>query len=227
MTLVLVAHGTRDPAGAVVVEAIADALRIRLGRARVEVAYADVRGPSVTDVLSAVDGPVVVVPAFLAAGYHVRVDVPEQIERSGQVAVTVTEPLGPARSVVSAVHDRLSASGWRPGDAVVLAAAGSSDRRALADVRRAARQLEALTGGPVRIGYITAARPSVAEAVAASRTGGGRVAVASWLLAPGLFHRWLADAEADIVSAPIGAHPLLVELIAWRYLAARWSTEAA
>lgn len=51
--------------------------------------------------------------------------------------------------------------------------------------------------------------------------------MASWLLAPGLFHRWLADAGADIVSAPIGAHPLLVELIAWRYLAARWSTEAA
>ncbi|AHH94388.1 sirohydrochlorin chelatase [Kutzneria viridogrisea] len=226
MTLVLVAHGTREPSGAVTVNAIADALRTRLAHVRVEVAYVDVHGPSVTEVVRAVGGPSVVVPAFLASGYHVRVDVPEQVRRSGRGVVTITDPLGPAQPVVSAVQDRLAAAGWRPGDAVVLAAAGSTDRRALADVRRAADLLSAGTGTEVRVGYVSTG-PSVAEAVAAERLRGGRVAVASWLLAPGLFHRRLAESGADLVAEPIGAHPRLVELLAWRYLTARGLMRAA
>ncbi|GDY30049.1 sirohydrochlorin chelatase [Gandjariella thermophila] len=228
MTLVLVAHGTRDPAGAVEIDAIAAALRDRLGGVAVEVAYADVRGPGVADVLRAVRGPAVVVPAFLAAGYHVRVDVPAQVADSGQDGVVVSAPLGPASALTAAVYDRLVEAGWRRGDAVVLAAAGSSDPRALADVRRAATLLSAHTGGPVRLGYVTTAAPRVPDAVAACRADGRqRVAVASWLLAPGLFQRSLADAGADVVARPIGAHPRLIDAILRRYHDARCYREAA
>jgi sirohydrochlorin ferrochelatase len=223
MTLVLAAHGTRDPAGAVVVSSIADAVRSRLPGVPVEVAYVDVRSPSLTDVLRAVDGPAVVVPAFLAAGYHVRVDVPSQVLESGCPEVTVTPALGPADLVLDAVHDRLVGAGWEHGTPVVLAAAGSSDARAVADVHRAARRLSVLTRSVVEVGFITSARPSVAEAVAACRSAAGRrvpVAIASWLLAPGLFHQRLADMRADmradLVSEPIGAHPRLVELVVRR-----------
>ncbi|MBV8994738.1 MAG: sirohydrochlorin chelatase, partial [Pseudonocardiales bacterium] len=41
--------------------------------------------------------------------------------------------------------------------------------------------------------------------------GESRVAVASWLLAPGLFSRRLGTAEADVVAAPLGAHPGVVD----------------
>ena len=217
MTLVLAAHGTRDPAGAVVVEEIAAAVRLRLPGVRVEVAYVDVRSPSLTEVLRLVDGPAVVVPAFLAAGYHVRVDVPEQVLRSGCDSVTIAPALGPADLVLDAVYDRLVGAGWEHGNAVVLAAAGSSDARAVADVHRAARRLSVLTRTVVQVGFITSAQPSVADAVAACR---GPVALASWLLAPGLFHQRLADMGADLVSEPIGAHPRLVELVVRRALAA-------
>jgi sirohydrochlorin ferrochelatase len=223
MTLVLAAHGTQDPAGAVVVEEIADAVRRRLPGVPVEVAYVDVRSPSLTEVLSAVSGPAVVVPAFLAAGYHVRVDVPEQILLSGAASVTVTPALGPDNLVLDAVYDRLVAAGWQHGDGVVLAAAGSSDPRAVADVHRAARRLSVLTGGVVEVGFITSAQPSVPDAVAAVRAasqGARPVAVASWLLAPGLFHQRLAGMGADLVSEPIGAHPRLVDLVVRRALAA-------
>jgi sirohydrochlorin ferrochelatase len=217
MTLVLAAHGTQDPAGAVVVSEIAAAVRQRLPGVPVEVAYVDVRSPSLTEVLRSVDGPAVVVPAFLAAGYHVRVDVPEQVLLSGCGSVTVTPALGPDDLVLDAVHDRLVAAGWGYGDSVVLAAAGSSDARAVADVHRAARRLSVLTRSAVRVGFITSAQPTVAEAVASGR---GRAAIASWLLAPGLFHQRLADMGADLVSEPIGAHPRLVELVVRRALAA-------
>ncbi|HTI28386.1 MAG TPA: sirohydrochlorin chelatase [Kutzneria sp.] len=217
MTLVLAAHGTQDPAGAVVISSLADAVRRRLPGVPVEVAYVDVRSPSLTEVLSGVSGPAVVVPAFLAAGYHVRVDVPEQILLSGAASVTVTPALGPDDLVLDAVHDRLVAAGWSRGDGVVLAAAGSSDSRAVADVHRAARRLAVLTGGEVQVGFITSAQPSVIEAVASA---GPRVAIASWLLAPGLFHQRLAGMGADLVSEPIGAHPRLVDLVVRRALAA-------
>ncbi|QFZ16824.1 sirohydrochlorin chelatase [Saccharothrix syringae] len=215
MTLVLVAHGTRDPAGAAVVEEIAALVRARLGGVDVRVAYADVRQPDVTSVLSAVEGPAVVVPAFLAAGYHVRVDIPAQVAASGHPDATITAPIGPA--LVPALLSRLTEAGWRPGDSVVLAAAGSSDARALADVRAVATALSRRVG-PVTVGYAATATPHVSEVVARAR---GRVAVASWLLAPGLFHRAVAASGAAVVAAPIGAHLRVVEAVLLRYYEAR------
>ncbi|KOV76929.1 sirohydrochlorin chelatase [Nocardia sp. NRRL S-836] len=206
MKLVLAFHGTRDPRGAVVCDEIAALVRDAVD-VPVEVAYADVRQP---DVRSVVDGPCVVVPAFLAAGYHVRVDIPEQI--GARRDVVLTSPLGV--DAVPAVRDRLREAGIRRGDAVVLAAAGSTDERALADVRRAAALL-----GAEAIGYVATATPRVPDVVAGLR--GRRVAVASWLLAPGVFHSSLAECGADVVSAPIGAHPLVVDALVRKYCAAR------
>lgn len=219
MTLVLVAHGTREPSGAVVAREIADAVAARLPGVPVELAFADVRPPNLTSVLRGLTGPAVVVPAFLAAGYHVRVDLPEQAALAGIDGVRFARPLGPAPAVVAALVDRLRVSGWRRSDALVLAAAGSSDPHAVADVRTAARLLSARVGRPVRIGYIATGRPGIDEAVRAARTHGrgGRVAVASWLLAPGLFHRWLGRSGADVVSEPIGAHDRLVAEVVRRY----------
>jgi sirohydrochlorin ferrochelatase len=212
VTLILVAHGTRHPAGAQTVESLAALVAARLS-VDVRVAYADVRAPDVTTVLSEVDGPAVVVPAFLSSGYHVRVDVPEQVARSGRDAV-VTPAFGPAPELVSAAYSRLVTAGWRRGDAVVLAAAGSSDPRAQAEVARAARLLAGYVGTRVRIGYAATATPRIDEMVARA---GGRVAVASWLLAPGLFHRAAAASGAAVVADPIGAHPAVADLVVARY----------
>lgn len=219
MTLVVVAHGTRDPAGAATSERLVEAIARRAPGIRVALAYADVRRPTVTEVVAAVDAPVVV-PAFLASGYHVRVDIPAQIERSGRTDVLLASPLGPARSMVDAAVERLREAGWRRSDALVLAAAGSSDRHARADVRRAARELSKAVRAPVTVGCIATGTPTIDEAVAAARRGARRVAVASWLLAPGLFHRWLTQSAADVVSDPIGVHPLLVDQLLRRYQAA-------
>jgi sirohydrochlorin ferrochelatase len=218
MILVLVAHGTRDPAGAVVIGKIAAAVRARVD-VPVLVAYADVRQPDVTSVLRGLSGPVVVVPAFLAAGYHVRVDVPAQIALSGLADVVVTEPIGAA--LLPVVRERLREAGWAPGDAVVLAAAGSSDPRALADVVDVASALGA------EVGYIATASPSVADVVASLRASGRRVAVASWLLAPGLFHHRLASVGADLVAEPIGAHGRVVDAVLLRYYEARCFRQVA
>lgn len=232
MTTVLVAHGTRNPRGVAMIGDLAAAMSARLHEP-VHAAFVDVLGPSPTEVLgrlaehhAARDQPVAVVPAFLARGYHVRVDLPAHVAAAGHPAVATTPALGPAPELAAALAARLRAAGHRRGDAVVLAAAGSSDPTAVADVDEAAALLGTLIGTAVSVGFAAppadgSAHPGVAEAVRAARAGGTRVAVASYLLAEGLFQQRLARASADVVAAPLGLHPHVVALACRRVRAVR------
>ncbi|MGD9528258.1 sirohydrochlorin chelatase [Pseudonocardia sp.] len=219
--LLLVAHGTREAAGAVVVERIAAGVRSTLAGVEVRVCYADVRSPTPAEALSWLPGPCVAVPMFLAAGYHVRVDVPEQLRAAGRADVLIADALGPDPLLVAAAAARLADAGARRDDAVVLAVAGSSDVSAQADSATAARRLGRLLGGPVALATIAAGGPRVPDAVADLRAAGAaRVAVASWLLAPGLFQRHLDTAGADVVGEPLADHPAVPALVVQRYRAA-------
>ena len=214
-SVIVAAHGTRDPAGVAVAGQLTDALRARVPGSSVRLAFVDVLGPAVRDVIAGAPGPVTVVPAFLTRGYHVRTDVPREVAAAGRRDVTVTAALGPHPLLVGAMADRLRAAGWRPGDAVVLASAGSSDERAVADVRASAVQLSGELGCRVRVGFVATGTPSVTALVWRLRAGGApRVAVASWLLAPGLFHHRLAHTGADVVAAPLGTHPGVIDRLA-------------
>lgn len=223
MSLVLVAHGTRKPGGVEMIGDLAERVSDALDR-RVHVAFVDVLGPTPSEVLRSLpaDRPAVVVPAFLASGYHVRADVPAHVAASKHPAVTVTHPLGPCPGTVRVVAERLIESGWCPGDSVILAAAGTSDARAQSDLRVTATLLSALTGDRVELAYAATGEPGVAEAVAAQRRKSRRrVVVASYLLADGLFQDRLRGSGADIVSEPLGIHPGMVRLIANRFRRAR------
>ena len=218
--LLLVAHGTRDPAGAVVTERVAARARQAL-RLRVAVAYVDVRRPTPADAVAELSRPCVAVPMFLAAGYHVRVDVPEQLRATGREDVLVAEAFGPDPLLVTAAAQRLAEAGMGPDDSVVLAVVGSSDPRAQADSALAARRLGRKIGRPVTLATTAMGGPRVHEAVAQLRAeGAARVAVASWLLAPGLFQRQLGAAGADVVAAPLADHDAVIDLVAQRYHAA-------
>jgi len=218
MTTLLVAHGTRNPHGVRMIGDLAAAMAGVLDE-KVRVAFLDVLGPAPDEVLRALhDEPTVLVPALLSSGYHVRSDVPRHVASSGHPAVRVTRALGPSSELTRAMLDRLLEAGWRTGDHVVLAAAGTSDRHAQSDVAAAAARLSALVGSRVSIAFAAPRRdgsgyPSVPEAVArARRAGASRVAVASYLLADGLFQGRLHEAGADVVSAPLGAHPAVIRL---------------
>ncbi|NMD54525.1 MULTISPECIES: sirohydrochlorin chelatase [Tsukamurella] len=216
---VLVAHGTRSNTGIATVRAIADAVALRTGP--VEVAFVDVRGPSPSDLLRGDDRPTVLVPAFLAAGYHVRTDVPRHVAVSGRTAVSVTAALGPDRALVGALLRRLREAGWRPGDDVVLGATGSSDPDARADVRAMARHLADALGRPVPVGFLAAGTPTVADALAATRVPGRRVFLAAYQLAEGLFHTRLVEAGADGAAAPLGTAPEVIDLLVERFAQSR------
>ncbi|WP_280255547.1 sirohydrochlorin chelatase [Nocardia wallacei] len=222
--LVLVAHGTRSSRGVEMIADLAAAVSRELGAGIesppvVRTAFVDVLGPSPAEVLRDLNSvPAVLVPAFLASGYHVYQDVPREVAESEHPSVAVTPAMGPDPALARIMRVRLRAAGRRPGDAVVFAAAGSSDARARHDVRRAARLLADDLDAPVRVAHIATGEPRVPEVVASLRDSGSRrVFIASYLLAHGLFHQRLHDCGADGVAAPIGVHPAVVRLLADRY----------
>ena len=100
---------------------------------------------------------------------------------------------------------------------VLLAAAGSSDPRAVADVERTGMELAARLGRDVTPAYASSAQPRVESAVAELIAADRRVAVASYLLAPGHFHRRLQATGADVVTAPLLPHPAMTALVLRRY----------
>ncbi|HTY32661.1 sirohydrochlorin chelatase [Mycobacterium sp.] len=220
MDLILVAHGTRRPGGVAMIGDLAARVSAMLDR-RVQVAFVDVLGPTPGEVLAraAPSGrPAVVVPAFLSRGYHVRTDLPAHVAASGHPHVIVAPALGPGGEVARIVADQLAKSGWRPGDSVILAAAGTTDRRARADLHVTATTLSALVGARVQLGFAATGDPSVDDAVSAARRGGARrVVVASYLLADGLFQQRLRAGGADLVSQPLCTHPGLARLVANRF----------
>ena len=213
--LVVALHGTRLPEGQAACVALVDAVAARLPGVDVRVGWADVLTPTLTDTLRAV-GECVVVPGFLTTGYHVSYDVPKAIRDAGGRAV-LTPHVG--EGILGAVAERLAETGVE-ADAVVLAAAGSKRPEPAVEVRAAAAKLSALLGVSVTAGFVTAAEPSVREAVAQAREAGARrVAIASYFLNPGLLPARLEQADADAVARPIGLHPQLVDAIVQRFLA--------
>jgi sirohydrochlorin ferrochelatase len=214
--LILVAHGTRSAAGVAMIEQLRRAVSARIGP--VATSVVDVLGPNPAEVLAGAKEAAVVVPAFLASGYHVRDDLPARIAESGHHDVTLRPALGPDPVLAKVMHDRLREVGWRPGDAVVMAAAGSSDPMAQHEVA-CAGELLARRVGRIHVGYVATGTPRVDELVDGLRSAGRRrVFIASYLLAPGLFHDRLTGCGATAVTAPLGVHPGIVDLVVARFL---------
>lgn len=216
------AHGTKSPQGQQTIRELLEAVRLALPEVEVREAYVDVHGPFLADVLAEI--PVstqgrsaIVVPLLLAGGYHVYHDIAEAI--AGRSDVVAAPALGPDVRLAAVVLDRLREAHVYPQSTVVLAAAGSSDARAQADTAAAAELLRGLWEGPVRVAYAAGLDPSVADAVRAARTHGedGTVAVASYLLAPGVFQTRLSAAGADVVTAALAPHPDIVSIVIDRY----------
>jgi sirohydrochlorin ferrochelatase len=228
--LVACAHGTRNPTGRrLIAELALAARRLRPGLVTTA-AFVDVQPPTVVDVvagLAASGQAAVVVPLLLSGGYHVHVDIAGAVATSG--AAVAARPLGPDPRLAAVLRDRLVEAGADPTDpltAVVLAAAGSSDPRSVADVEDTADLLQRNWAGAVTTGYGSAAQPTVADAVTAARRGGAeRVIVAAYLLAPGHFHDKLAGAGSDAVTAPLLPDERIAAVLLDRYDAAvaAWS----
>ncbi|MBW0116817.1 sirohydrochlorin chelatase [Pseudonocardia abyssalis] len=235
--LVAVAHGSRDPRSAAAVAALMDEVRRRRPDLDVRLSFLDLSAPRLPDVLAAVDGVhdrAVVVPLLLGHAFHARVDVPgavaEAARRHPGLAIGTAEVLGGDPRLEDAALDRLAAVAGRLDDpdlGVVVAAIGSSHAPANDAVHRIAQRWAARFGwAAARAAFATATTPTVPDAIRSVRAAGARrVAVAPWILAPGLLpDRMARDALATdptaVVAGPLADHPSVAAVVADRWAAA-------
>ncbi|UYO98616.1 sirohydrochlorin chelatase [Microbacterium sp. M28] len=223
-TLIACSHGTDSADGQRTIEELVALVREQIPRTRVVQAFVDVQEPDIASVVDRAveDDDVVVVPLLLSVGFHTAVDIARAVRR--HAGVRQAEPLGTHPLVAQVLATRLRAAiggTWVDGDAVVLAAAGSSNPAAIADVETAAERLRSLIPAPVTIGYASAIDPRIPEAVQAARDAGARrVIAASHVLAPGYFAGLVQAAGADLVSAPLGADLRMAEVVVDRFRSA-------
>ena len=222
--LVAVAHGSRQPAAATVTEALLAEVRRQRPGLEVVASYLDHAEPRLADALVGLQRPAVVVPLLLGAAYHAGVDIPAAVEEAGGTALQA-DVLGPDPLLLDALERRLAEVGVAAGDpstAVVLAAAGSTDPDAVGGVRSLAREWAGRGWWAVEAAFASAAVPTIGAAVAGLRARGAeRVAVAPYLLFPGLFADQVAAAGADVTSGVLGDAPEVARLVLARYDARR------
>jgi sirohydrochlorin ferrochelatase len=207
--LILAGHGSRDPRSAEVLSALADQVRRLLAEVSVDIGFLDHALPRLRRVATPDS---VVVPVLLTSGYHVRRDIPAQLPTGARV----TAPVGTDRRIAALLARRVRAAGWDGTGTVTLAASGSADPHAIADVQLMAGRLGELLGTRVDAAFVGAGPARLADSVAPT--------VVSYLLAPGRFAEMVADHPAELVIGPIGPDPMLAEIIADRYLSAALGT---
>ncbi len=219
-TLIACSHGTSSSRGRAAIRAIVDDVRALLPDVEVVQAYVDVESPRIDEVVASVtarDAAAVVVPLLLSAGYHTRVDISRAVAAS-DLAVAAP-PLGTHPLIADLVVRRLVEAGATMDDAIVLAAAGSSDPASARDVREVVATVSGSWGAPVHPGFAASAEPLLPQALDAARASGRRTVAASYVLAPGYFAGVIHSAGFDLVTTPLAPHPSLAAAVVDRYRA--------
>ncbi|MFD8409438.1 MULTISPECIES: sirohydrochlorin chelatase [Streptomyces] len=243
-TLLVIAHGSRDPRHAATVHALTERVRAERPGLRVETAYLEFNAPSVPRVLErlAAEGAdeVVALPLLLTRAFHAKTDIPSVLRearaRLPRLRIRQADVLGPSPLLDATLGRRLREAGIRPDDiprtGLVLASAGSTDPEAIAVIAEIARELRHTGWCAVRPAFASALLPRTEDAVRELRAEGvERVAVAPYVIAPGrLPDRIAAGAEAagaDVLADVLGPAPELARLLLNRYDEARMTVGAS
>ncbi|PSK97197.1 sirohydrochlorin ferrochelatase [Murinocardiopsis flavida] len=219
-TMVLAADGTRDANRWEALEGLAAAVADR-GEAPVVAAFGPRSGFNAA--VGAVEGPLVVVPAFVAGGDLASAEMLAGLDLGGRFDAYATAPLGAVPSIAADLARRLAAAGRRPGDGIVLAADGVHDDEERRQVTMVARMLSRRAQSPVQIGFLSANAPSVADAVQRLHRHGRRnVSVVAWQLLDGAAHERLQEeVEAQHVTAPLWPSEPIVDTLLAQHRAAK------
>lgn len=229
--MLLVAHGSRDPRHAAVVDALVRRVRVLRPWLSVAAGFLDFNAPDLSTAATrlAAGGAreVIATPLLLTRAYHATSDIPDRLTeisaRLPGLRVRQAEVLGPSQLLVSALERRLADAGVRPADrsrtGVVLAAAGSSDPNTGIEIAAIAQAWRRTGWHAVRPAFATTA-PATRDAVRALRAEDvDRVAVARYFIADGRLSDRIAQASgaADVLTPVLGAAPELARLVLLRY----------
>ena len=195
--LLVVGHGTADPIGAEETRQVTRLAAGMLPGVPVELGFLEVIGPSLGESLLQLAArgarDVVAAPLLLFTAGHAKQDVPEALAagaRNAGVAVRQSDPFGCHTDIVALSRQRRCEAirGLEPtpteSTVLLMVGRGSSDpsaHRQLHDFAVATLAADAdgcrhgAAGCRLELGFVAAARPTLAEAIAAAATGDGPV----------------------------------------------------
>lgn len=234
--VVVVGHGSSDPASAVEFRAFVAALAARWPGRDVHSCFLELAEPPVVPLLDELiaDGArdITVAPAFLLGAGHIKNDLPVALAaiRAREPAVTLryAAPLGIEARLVQVVAERIAAAAPDPDTWVLLVGRGATDPDANADLFKLGRLLwEGGAWAGVECCFISLAAPSLPAGLARCvALGAKRVIVAPLLLFTGVLARRIAEqAAAEALRYPglavtvaehLGGDGRLVDLLAHR-----------
>jgi cobalt/nickel transport system ATP-binding protein len=237
--LLLIGHGSRDPAAATEFAALRKLVADRLPGRRVSGGFLELADPpiddAVDDLVASGASDVVAVPYVLFGAGHLKDDGPAVLGRARRrhpgVRFRLARDLGTHPAVLDVAEERARAAlaGLAEPAAVVLVGRGSTDPDACAEFVKLARLLADGRGlPPVEPAFVAMTTPPVEEALdRAHRLGARHLAVVPLFLFSGVLadrigdraRGWAADhPDATVATAPaLGAHERLADLVVERF----------
>lgn len=234
--LLTIAHGTRDPRGAQEMEALLAVLRSRHPAPVANGWLEDFASPGVAEAAQQLvdDGAqqIVTVPFLNFGAYHAKTDVPGALaELDAGVHVAHGRILGLHPALFALARERIDAvsdHAGRADEVLVVAASGSSDPDANADVAKAARFLAEGTGHRwVEHTFAGVTWPRIDEVLRrVAAAGAKRAVVFNWSLLAGLLEQRITSTAAEVgaqtglqivEAGRFGPDPLVAEAVLERY----------
>ena len=207
--LLLIAHGTRNPAGATEMDTLVGHLRARLTTPVAAAWLEDFSEPdaatAAADLVAAGARHIVTLPFLVLGAGHAKTDVPEAVHEAAgahpDVAFTHGRVLGLHPELFAVARERVDAvsdPAGRADEVLLVTGAGSSDPDANGDLDKAARVLAEQTGHRwTETAYAGVTWPRADEVfVRLARAGVERVTRFSWSLLAGVLEQRV-DGWAD------------------------------
>jgi sirohydrochlorin ferrochelatase len=232
--LLLVGHGTREPAGVDEFMTIARLISDRFPQGPVEPSFLEFATPAIADGVArlAEQGVrrVVVAPVILFAARHIRRDIPAAVARAAasypQLQVTQAEHLGCHDALVRLSEQRYDEAIVGQGSVapertwLVLVGRGSHDSAAREEMMQfAAARHSPARASAVRVAFLAMATPTLANVLEdAARSGMQRIVVQPHLLFAGellaRLHGAVAHSQAHwLTTGHLGPSELVAEAV--------------
>ena len=219
--VLVVGHGTADPVGVAETRAVTEHVARLLPGVPVTLGFLEVCGPTIDEAMDVLATAgcraVIAAPLLLFEAGHAKRDIPEAIREAAAgrgIRVSQAEPLGCHPAIVALSQRRRAetmANAGVPPDSValVMVGRGSSDPSAFDQLATFAQAT--LTAQPafrrVEFGFVAAARPSLAEALAAAADPAGGGVRTVWVQPHLLFRGHVEEQVAAALDAVRASWP--------------------
>ncbi|WP_026693481.1 sirohydrochlorin chelatase [Peribacillus kribbensis] len=205
--ILYIGHGTRSKIGAAEAKLFIESVMERVHAPIQEMSFLELTAPSIEEgferCVQEGASSIHVVPLFLLAAGHIKVDIPEALkplaEKYPGIPIHTANPFGVQERILDAIQELVydTAGSTASEDSVLIVGRGSSEKQIhdrFADIARGIQSR--LNVHSVRVCYLAAASPSFQDGMASIvKEAKGRIIVIPYLLFGGLL---LAEVNREV-----------------------------